>query len=59
MHASISGLAEYLAEDDAHALGQARALIKALGWACELNSAHLAPEPLCDAEELLDIMPRH
>lgn len=57
MHASTSGLADYLAEDDAHALGQARALIKALGWSSEPDAQALAPEPLCDAEGLLDIMP--
>jgi geranyl-CoA carboxylase beta subunit len=32
MHASVSGLAEYLAEDDADALRIARELVAALGW---------------------------
>lgn len=32
MHATVSGLVEYVAEDDAHALLQARALLKRLHW---------------------------
>jgi geranyl-CoA carboxylase beta subunit len=32
MHASVSGLAEYVAEDDADALRIARELVAALGW---------------------------
>jgi geranyl-CoA carboxylase beta subunit len=32
MHAAVSGLAEYVADDDAHALGLARELVAALGW---------------------------
>jgi len=32
MHAAISGLADYVADDDAHALGIARDLIASLGW---------------------------
>jgi geranyl-CoA carboxylase beta subunit len=57
MHASVSGLAEYVAEDDAHALGLARELIAALGWQSPdfTPSADLAP--LVQAEGLLDLMP--
>jgi geranyl-CoA carboxylase beta subunit len=56
MHASVSGLAEYLADDDADALRIARALVAALDW----NRGH-APSarpyamPRFDAEELLGI----
>src|SRR5512146_10462 len=32
MHTSVSGLGEYLAEDDRHALGIAREVIASLGW---------------------------
>ena len=32
MHASVSGLAEYVADDDASALAIARELIASLGW---------------------------
>lgn len=32
MHASVSGLVEYLAEDDAHAIDMARDVVQALDW---------------------------
>ncbi len=32
MHCSVSGLGEYLAEDDRHALGLARQVVAGLGW---------------------------
>ena len=54
MHAGVSGLAEYVAEDDAHAIGIARELVAALGW----QGAHAWPDgppPLYDAEELLGL----
>lgn len=54
MHAAVSGLAEYVADDDAHALGVARELIGALGW----RPAPLWPDgppPRQDAEELLGL----
>ena len=41
MHASVSGLVEYLAEDDSHGLEIARDLIGRLDW----NSACPRPEP--------------
>lgn len=40
MHASVSGLAEYLAEDDAHGLAIAREVVAGLDW-----NAHAAPTP--------------
>jgi geranyl-CoA carboxylase beta subunit len=50
----VSGLAEYVADDDAHALGVARELVGALGW----RPAPLWPDgpaPRYDAEELLGL----
>ncbi|MCR0980794.1 acyl-CoA carboxylase subunit beta [Roseomonas populi] len=59
MHATVSGLADYLAEDDRDAIRTARDVVASLGWA-----RHLPPrpeprysEPLYDREELLGIMP--
>ena len=63
MHSSVSGLGEYLAEDDAHAVALARDVVQRLAWA-----RHLAPPaagsagsamaaPALDARELLGIMP--
>ena len=56
MHATTSGLAEYLAEDDADALRIARELVAALDWDRLLPplAASYAP-PRYDAEELLGI----
>ncbi|QDZ29535.1 acyl-CoA carboxylase subunit beta [Noviherbaspirillum sp. UKPF54] len=56
MHATTSGLAEYLAEDDADALRIARELMAALDWNRDL--APRMPDyqpPRYDAEELLGI----
>ncbi|HWH83451.1 MAG TPA: carboxyl transferase domain-containing protein, partial [Burkholderiaceae bacterium] len=54
MHAAVSGLAEYVADDDAHALGIARELVASLGWQ---PAAHWpdAPAPRFDADELLGL----
>jgi geranyl-CoA carboxylase beta subunit len=63
MHTSISGLGEYLAEDDRHALGIAREVVK---LASDSNSWHdfqqterrrQALTPRYDREELLGLMP--
>jgi len=56
MHATTSGLAEYLAEDDADALRIARELVAALDWNRDVPTADrsYAP-PRFDAEELLGI----
>src|SRR5487761_2114236 len=54
MHASVSGLAEYVADDDAHALGMARELVNALGWQPRASWPD-GPAPKFDAEELLGL----
>ncbi|WP_342120769.1 acyl-CoA carboxylase subunit beta [Pseudoduganella sp. OTU4001] len=60
MHAAVSGLAEYLAEDDADALRITRELVASLGWNAALPAtsagAAYAP-PRYDADELLGIAP--
>src|SRR5205085_8763028 len=53
MHASVSGLGEYLAEDDRHALGIAREVVAGLGWAG--TRAKLESDP--NKEDLLTLMP--
>jgi geranyl-CoA carboxylase beta subunit len=59
MHASVSGLVEYLAEDDAHALAICRDVIARLGW--NRHCATPAPadfaEPRYSPEELLGVVP--
>ncbi len=57
MHASVSGLADYLAEDDAHALAITREVVAALGWNGGATPARPAyAEPRLDADELLGII---
>ncbi|HLV78257.1 MAG TPA: acyl-CoA carboxylase subunit beta [Marinobacter sp.] len=59
MHASVAGTAEYLAEDDADGIRQAREILGALPW-----NEHLPyqperhwEEPLYPADELLGVIP--
>jgi geranyl-CoA carboxylase beta subunit len=55
LHASVSGLAEYVAEDDAGGLRIARDLLARLPWGrAELPAG---PPPRYPAEELLGLMP--
>ncbi len=56
MHASVSGLAEYVAQDDADALRIAREIVAALDWNRDLPYLERAYEPPRHAaEELLGI----
>jgi len=57
MHASISGLGDFLAEDDRHALGIARRIIADLGWEPAAGTQRDFSEPGFSAEDLLGIMP--
>ncbi|MDR3483068.1 MAG: carboxyl transferase domain-containing protein [Burkholderiaceae bacterium] len=58
MHASISGLAEYMAENDADALRIAREIVAALDWNRTLPATPLSYQPpRYDADELLGLMP--
>ncbi len=57
MHTSISGLGDYLAEDDRDALRIARDIMGGLDWNRPGDSQNNAGPPRYDAEELLGIMP--
>jgi geranyl-CoA carboxylase beta subunit len=61
MHATVSGLGEYLAEDDADGLRIARELIARLRWDAQGPASRLdadpALEPLWPADELAGVMP--
>ncbi|MDN3921205.1 acyl-CoA carboxylase subunit beta [Roseateles violae] len=57
LHATVTGLGEYLAEDDAHAIALARELLDQLPWDLA-PPAPACPPPLFDAEELLGIVPQ-
>ena len=56
MHAEVTGLGEYLSENDAHAIALTRELIDKLPWDC-VPPARPAREPLFAAEELLGVVP--
>ncbi len=58
MHARVSGLADYLAEDERHALGIARGIVRHLGWR-KLGPGRSEPDepPELDPEELLGVVP--
>jgi geranyl-CoA carboxylase beta subunit len=57
MHATTSGLAEYLAEDDADGVRILRELCASLSWDRELDALPEGEAPLFPAEELLGAMP--
>jgi len=59
MHARESGLAEHLAEDDAHAIEMAREVVKSLNWNDRLPQHHEKSfkEPRYDIDELCGIVP--
>ena len=62
MHTSMSGLGEYLCEDDRHALGTARDVVARWDWAVNTlasGSEREAKPPRHDPEELLGLMPAH
>lgn len=58
VHTRLSGVADYLAQDDAHALALARqAVASALPRKVQDLQREVVVEPLGDAEELLDLVP--
>lgn len=56
LHSSISGVTDYLAVDDAHALILARRSIGNLNWHGRTASPKVFQEPLYDPEELAGIL---
>src|SRR6218665_142927 len=57
MHTTLSGLGEYLAQDDRHAIGLARELLAATGWGRQRQAPGHGAEPLLPADDLLALMP--
>ena len=55
-HATVTGLGEYLSEDDAHAIGLAREVLDKLKWDQVPQAVDFA-EPLFDEQELLGLVP--
>jgi geranyl-CoA carboxylase beta subunit len=56
LHGRVTGLGEYVAEDDAEALAIGRGIVANLGWPQAADEAAGMP-PLYDAEELMGIVP--
>jgi geranyl-CoA carboxylase beta subunit len=56
MHATVTGLGEYLAENDAHAIAIARELMDSLPWETVSEPPDAPPPRLC-ADELMGIVP--
>jgi len=59
MHASVSGLAEYLAENDGHAVQMCRELLHRLQWNkdCSTPNRRAYRDPVYDADELAGVIP--
>ncbi len=57
MHTGISGLGDYLAEDDREAIGLARAILDNIDWNGTPEPARSFEPPAYDSEELLGLMP--
>ncbi len=57
MHATVSGTAEYLAADDAHALQLAREVVGALGWDEVGGVSGVSRLPAYDPDELCGAVP--
>ncbi|MEM9014167.1 MAG: carboxyl transferase domain-containing protein [Pseudomonadota bacterium] len=59
MHATVSGLAEYLAEDDSEAVLIAREVVGRLGWNrhCTIAPTPSFHEPEFDPDEILGVVP--
>jgi geranyl-CoA carboxylase beta subunit len=57
MHTSISGLGDYLAEDDRDAIRIAREILATIDWQRDGNAPRHFKPPRYDADDLLGIMP--
>ncbi len=59
MHAHLAGTAEYLAEDDADAVAQAREVVARLNWNRDTapDFSHAYDDPLYDIEDLCGLVP--
>lgn len=56
LHGHVTGLGEYIADDDAEAIAYGRAIVDTLGWD-KVQAAPTVEPPLFDAQELMGIVP--
>jgi len=57
VHARLSGVADHLAEDDAHALEIVRNIVESLGEPSKLGAATAAEDPLFPVDDLYSLVP--
>ena len=57
MHATTTGLVEYLAEDDAHAITLARQVVASLNWDSGAGATKAYDPPAHDADDIAGIVP--
>ena len=59
MHASVSGLVEYMAQDDIHAIDMARRVMARLDWNRDMPApqARSVAEPVHDPDEIAGVVP--
>lgn len=57
MHSEVAGTAEYLTENDADGIRQARDIVKMLGWAPAAAETSDWQPPRYDSDELLGVVP--
>src|SRR6056297_1994370 len=58
VHTRLSGVADYLAEDDGHALALARRAVGSLGGACTAHTLRVTAEaPAYDPDEIFGVVP--
>jgi geranyl-CoA carboxylase beta subunit len=57
MHATVSGTAEYLADDDAHGIQLAREVVGALSWRLDIEPPLVPRPPRHDPGELCGVVP--
>ncbi len=57
MHAEVTGLVEYLAEDDAHGIELAREVVAGLGWARAAREPAEPAPPVHDPDDIAGIVP--
>jgi geranyl-CoA carboxylase beta subunit len=57
MHGLVSGLAEHVAEDDAHGIAILREHCAKMAWSRDLDVLPGGPEPVCNPDDLIALMP--
>lgn len=57
MHTGVSGLGDYLAEDDRHAISIARDIMAGIDWTGQDETERDYAEPVFDRDEMLGVMP--